>query len=277
MTLLIQRFLSAGVLMVWGVVLCFLYFSGRITAYLHPHFHLFAVVGGIVLVLLAMLVLVSPDEIALAGCATPKSGALWKSLLAALMLVVPLLVALSASQDAYSSTTVLNRNYVQDISQLPGAQPSANVQAAAPADASLPGNDASAGFDGGDQPDVRRNEKGEIQAEVVDLLYAAQLADMRPTFEGKQVEVIGQLMPAKENNPDGDRYDLVRMLMTCCAADAQPIALPVQPGVKPGVPEMTWVKVHGKATFPVVGGQKRPLIENATIEKTDPPEDAYLY
>ncbi len=100
---------------------------------------------------------------------------------------------------------------------------------------------------------------------------------MRPTFEGKQVEVIGQLMPAKENNPDGDRYDLVRMLMTCCAADAQPIALPVQPGVKPGVPEMTWVKVHGKATFPVVGGQKRPLIENATIEKTDPPEDAYLY
>ncbi len=138
MTLLIQRFLSAGVLMVWGVVLCFLYFSGRITAYLHPHFHVFAVTGGIVLVLLAMLVLVAPNDAALAGCATPKSGALWKSLLAALMLVVPLLVALSASQDAYSSTTVLNRNYVQDISQLPGAQPSANVQAAAPADASLP-------------------------------------------------------------------------------------------------------------------------------------------
>jgi len=277
MTLLFQRFLSAGVLMVWGAVLCFLYFSGRITAYLHPHFHLFAVSGGIVLILIAMLVLVAPDEAALAGCATPKSGAFWKSLLAAVVLVVPLLVALSASQDAYSSTTVLNRNYVQDISQLPGAQPSVNVPAAALADAALPGSDASTGSDGGDQPEVRKNAKGEIQAEVVDFLYAAQLADMREMFEDKQVEVIGQLMPAKENNPNGDRYDLVRMLMTCCAADAQPVALPVHPSAKPGVPEMTWVKVHGKATFPVVGGQKRPVIENATVEKTDPPEDSYLY
>jgi len=276
MTLLVQRFLSAGVLMVWGAVLCFLYFSGRLTAYLHPHFHVFAVSGGIVLILLAMLVLVAPDEAALTGCAPVKSGALWKSLLTALVLVVPLLIALSASQDAYSSTTVLNRNYVQNISQLPGAQPSASVQPAAPADASLPGNDASS-TDGGDQPEVRKNSKGEIQAEVVDFLYAAQLADMRQTFEDKQVEVVGQLMPAKENNPNGDRYDLVRMLMTCCAADAQPVALPVHPGAKSDLPEMTWVKVHGKATFPVVGGQKRPLIENATIEKTDPPEDTYLY
>jgi putative membrane protein len=276
MTSLLQRFLSAGVLMVWGAVLCFLYFSGRITAYLHPNFHVFAVSGGIVLVLLAMLVLVAPSEAALAGCATPKSAALWKSLLAAGVMVVPMLIALSASQDAYSSTTVLNRNYVQDISQLPGAQPSVSVQPAAPADASLPGNEASSA-DGDDQPEVRKNEKGEIEAEVVDFLYAAQLPDMRQTFEDKQVEVVGQLMPAKENNPNGDRYDLVRMMMTCCAADAQPVAIPVQPGAKPGVPEMTWVKVHGKATFPVVGGQKRPLIENATIEKTDPPEDTYLY
>ena len=40
---------------------------------------------------------------------------------------------------------------------------------------------------------------------------------------------------------------------------------------------MTWVKVTGKATFPIVGGQRMPLIENGVIEKTDPPQDTFLY
>lgn len=273
MTAILQRFISAGVLMAWGAALCFLYFSGRITAYLHPHFHLFAVSGGIVLILLAMLVLVAPEDAAGTACGDPKS--LWKSLLMAAVLVLPMLVALSASQDAYGAGTVLNRNYVQDLSQLPGG--AASVPASTPADVTLPGDTGQSADSGDDEPKVRKNAKGEIQAEVVDFLYAAQMPDMRQTFEDKQVEVVGQLMPAKADNPKGDRYDLVRMLMTCCAADAQPIALPVQPGAKPDVPEMTWVKIHGKATFPMIGGQRRPLIENATIEKTDPPADTYLY
>ncbi len=67
------------------------------------------------------------------------------------------------------------------------------------------------------------------------------------------------------------------MFMTCCAADVQPIALPIHPDSKPGLPDMTWVKVSGTASFPVVGGDRHPLIEKATIEKTDPPEDTFLY
>jgi len=44
-----------------------------------------------------------------------------------------------------------------------------------------------------------------------------------------------------------------------------------------GMSIMTWVKVTGKATFPIVGGQRMPLIENGVIEKTDPPQDTFLY
>jgi uncharacterized membrane protein YcgQ (UPF0703/DUF1980 family) len=40
---------------------------------------------------------------------------------------------------------------------------------------------------------------------------------------------------------------------------------------------MTWVKIRGRATFPVISGQRMPLIDEASIEKTDPPEDTYLY
>jgi putative membrane protein len=67
------------------------------------------------------------------------------------------------------------------------------------------------------------------------------------------------------------------MMMTCCAADAQPVVLPIEPQQKPDLPDMTWVKVAGKAAFPVEGGKRKPLIQNAVIEKIDPPEKPFLY
>ncbi len=288
MTSILNRLISAGILMIWGSVLCAIYFSGRVASYLHPTFQPFTAVCGCALVLLAVLVLLAPSSGG-AGHGTISSGSVVKQILGALLLVVPLFVALANSTGEFGATTVMNRNYVEDVAQLPGGPPQS--AASSPPDAALPTNDPSADAansanssapavndgESGDQPEVVKNNKGEIKAEVIDFLYAAQLPDMRSTFEDKQVEVIGQLMPAKENNPKGDRYDLVRMFMTCCAADVQPIALPIHPGEKPGLPEMTWVRISGKATFPVIGGQRRPLIENAKVEKTDPPEDTYLY
>ncbi len=47
-----------------------------------------------------------------------------------------------------------------------------------------------------------RNEAGQIKAQTVDLLYAAEEPTMRQDFEGKEVELIGQFMPAKSNNPE---------------------------------------------------------------------------
>jgi uncharacterized repeat protein (TIGR03943 family) len=271
MTSILQRLISTGILMAWGSVLCGLYFTARLEAYLVPLFRPFTLVCGIALVILALLVLVAPAaEEGAAGCA-PRSS-LWKSLLGAGVLVVPLFIALGTSKDQFGASMVMNRNYVSDVTQIPTT--AANSAAATDA---LPGEDPAATAGEEDTPKPPKNANGDVKAEVIDLLYAAQLPDMRSEFENKQVEMIGQLMPSKDNNPKGDRYDIVRMFMTCCAADVQPIAVPVHPTGKPPFPDMTWVKVTGKAIFPVEGGQHRPLIENAKVEKTDPPEDTYLY
>ncbi len=272
MTSLLHRFLTAGVLIVWGTVLGAFYFTGRITAYLHPNFQPFTLAAGIVLVVLALLVFLAPDLEASCAPATDRSPL--RSVLLALVLVVPLLVTFAHSEDSFSASTVTNRTYVQDIAQLPGATSPAPVEPALP-------DGESSGQSSGDTPAdpdaFPKNAAGDLQVQSIDFLYAAQLPDMRAQLENQSVEVIGQLMPAKTNNPKGDRFDVIRMFMTCCAADAQPVALPVAPKEKPNLREMTWVKVTGKATFPVVGGQRMPLIENGKIEKTDPPEDTYLY
>ncbi|HEY8902921.1 MAG TPA: TIGR03943 family protein [Chthoniobacterales bacterium] len=284
MTSIFQRLLTSGVLIVWGTVLCFIYFTGRLNAYLHPHFQPFTIACGFVLVLMAVLVLIAPEG-GDGGCGAPSRGSLVRSVLLALVVIGPMLAALTFSKDGFGASTVLNRGYVETVSQLPGAPP-ANATTAGATDPALPtdnssGGDATSssgdGNSGQDQPAVQKNSKGEIVAEVIDLLYAEQIPEMRKTFENNQVEVLGQLMPDKKNNPHGDRYDVVRMFITCCAADAQPVALTFHPTNAPNLSEMTWVKIHGKATFPVIDGQPHVLVENATVEKTDPPEDTFLY
>ncbi len=273
MTSAIQRLLSCAILMIWGSVLCGLYFSTRLDAYLVPIFRPLTLACGIVLVLFALLVLLAPsDENSPAGCA--PAPPIWKQLLGAFVLIGPLFLALGTSKDQFGAAMVMNRNYVNHISQLPGAAPAA---VRTTPDDILPGEDPSTAIGAGEAPSLPTNANGDLKVEVIDLLYAAQVPDMREEFEHRQIEVIGQLMPAKENNPRGENYDLVRMFMTCCAADIQPIALPVHPAGPPGLPDMTWVKVTGLATFPVVGGQRRPMVENAMIEQTDPPDDTYLY
>jgi len=288
MNSILHRFLTAGVLIVWGTVLCAMYFTGRITAYLHPTFQPFALTAGCALVVFSVLVLVAPEIES--SCAPSSKRSSIRGVLLALVLVGPLLIAFSNSQDSFGASTISNRTYVQDISQLPAAQPPAQVTPSAPAanssspaavEPALPDDNSSSQTADNpapaDQYSFPKTARGNLQAEVVDFLYAAQLPDMRAELENKPIEVIGQLMPAKSNNPNGDRYDVIRMFMTCCAADAQPVALPVVPKDKPDLREMTWVKVTGKATFPIVGGQRMPLIENGVIEKTDPPQDTFLY
>jgi uncharacterized repeat protein (TIGR03943 family) len=276
MTSTFHRFLTAGVLTVWGSILLTLSFTGRIGAYLHPNFQPFPLVAGALLISFALLVLISPPA---AGAHAGMRSSAW-SVITSLVLVAPLLLAFANTQDSFGASTVANRMYVQDLAQLPGAQlptpgSSGIVEVPLPDDGSNPPRASNAAQD--DEYLLPKNKQGQVQAQVVDFLYAAKLPEVREQLENQPVEVIGQLMPAKTNNPKGNRCVVVRMMMTCCAADAQPVALPIEPQQMPDLPDMTWVKVTGTAAFPVEGGQRKPLIQNAVLEKIDPPYEPLLY
>ena len=122
-----------------------------------------------------------------------------------------------------------------------------------------------------------RTPEGNIVAEVLDLLYAAQDNILRKDFEGKNVELIGQFMPDTSNNAAGNRFKAVRMFMVCCAADSRPVATLVEADKLPDFPEMTWVKITGKPTFPIEKGRRVSVLKAAKVEKTKPPEEAMIY
>jgi uncharacterized repeat protein (TIGR03943 family) len=232
-----------------------------------------------------------------------------------LVLLLPLSVAATFSPTTFGKTLVENRGITDDISTLglkerrvgpppdlklptkdeaqPAStpQPVAAVQNGTPPAPDSPGANApgapAANTPGtSTQPPasepaatdyLTRTPEGNIVAEVLDLLYAAQDTVLRKDFEGKRVELIGQIMPDKTSAEQSKRFKAVRMFMTCCAADARPIATLVETDKLPDFPEMTWIKVTGTPTFPTENGRRVSVLKAEKIEKTDPPDEAMLF
>lgn len=268
MTAVIQRGITAGILIVWGILLTYFYSSGRVTAYLSPTFQPWTLAAGIVLLILSLVVWFSPATLT-SGDAPSLAKSLGGTIFTGVVLTIPLVLATIVSPSQFGASTVLNRGLVSDANSLPSYKP--------PVEPALPTQDGSPGQDTAADPYMPRNADGQIRAQTIDLIYAAEEKSMRADFENKEVEMIGQFMPAKSNNAKGDRFSLVRMYMVCCAADARPTAVTIQmdPAVK--LEEMSWVRVVGTATFPVEGGRIIPLVVAKSVQACDPPEEAMIY
>ena len=283
MNKLFSRWLPCVTLASWSAVLLYFYFSGRIASFLHPMFRPYVLVAGLVLAGMTAVFLLFPAD---ANCCSSAECGHGLSRLAAgkiltfLVLLLPVTAAAVFSPDGFGKGAILNRGIITDASAL--RPPTARMdQPITTPDLPLPSNDPNAAST---QPPtapaqdyLQRTPDGRIIAEVLDLLYAAQDNALRKDFEDKPVELIGQLMPDTANNATGKRYKAVRMFMTCCAADARPVATLFEIEQKPELPEMTWIKVTGKATFPIENGRRISVLQAEKVEKTNPPEESMLY
>ena len=258
-----KRHLACGVLLVWGVTLSYFCLSGRIAAYLHPAFHIYTAISGGVFVLLAVLIFLTTEAESHSCCCHDGccSGSFGIGIFPAMVLSLPLLLAVFLSPSRFGSTAVANRGVVDNIAGLPAYSPPAQPRQP-PA---------------GAETFLKKTKEGRIDAETVDLLYAAAEPTIREDFDGKDVEVIGQFLPAKTGNPNGDRFQLIRLFVMCCAADARPVAVMVQTSGKMDFEEMDWLKITGKATFPLLNGRTTPVVVADSVIKTEPPPDSFLY
>jgi len=255
MTKLLNRWLPSLTLGVWGGILLYFHLGGRLAAFLHPSFRPGVLIAGCVLLLLALgsaIGGVGGNEECCEedACGHGLTRLTIGKLLSFAALLLPVTLALAFSRDAFSLTTFENRGVLMDASAWV-RQPS--DEAKAPSDTERP------------------------SVSPIDLLYAAQDEGLQADFEGKTVDMIGQLMATKENNPHGDRMRVVRMFMTCCAADAKPVGVLIALSGPSKVPELSWVRVTGVPSFIMEGGRKVVVLKASAIEITDPPEESMLY
>jgi uncharacterized repeat protein (TIGR03943 family) len=297
---LFARWLPAATLATWSAVLLYFHFSMRMNAMLAPEFRTYAFIAAIVLGLMALsFVLFKGDATCCSSgeCGHGLSRLSTGKLLTFLILLGPIVVAARYTpREGFSGTMVKNRGTATTLEQLGSAIPRAadgKSDFRKPVDLSLPSKDgsqppaaATPAPTAGSQPPAAeksptdylvRTPDGKIVAEVLDLLYAAQDNLLRKDFEGKPVELVGQFMPDSSNNAGANRFKAVRMFMTCCAADARPVATLVEADKLPAFPEMTWVKITGIPSFPVEKGRRISVLKAEKIEKTEPPAEAMIY
>jgi uncharacterized repeat protein (TIGR03943 family) len=292
---LFNRWLPCLTLAAWSAVLLIFHFNGKAANFLTPMFRSYVPIAGILLGLMALVFLLFRADASCcssAECGHSLSRLASGKILTFLVLLVPLSVAAMYAPGTYSKTTVENRGMTDDYASLGIGKP----KSLAPAEMPLPTKDTSppsptpAAPGTSAQPNTQppapepsatdylvRTPEGNIVAEVLDLLYAAQDNVLRKDFEGKRVQLIGQLMPDKTSAAQGQRFKAVRMFMYCCAADARPVATLVEADKLPDLPEMTWIKIIGTPTFPVENGRRISVLKAEKVEKTDPPEEAALY
>lgn len=309
MTSLFNRWIPSVTLATWSGVLLATYFTGRVTAFLHPSFRPGVLIAGCALAALALMIAsrpTPPECCADATCTHPLSRSKAGRWMTFLILVLPVSVAAWLSPESFSKQLLENRGISTDAVGLaerrapspaaPVPPPPAPATLSTPAEptvtASISGTQTSSpapaapsglpttqtGPNPQGLPDyLQRTQEGYIVAEILDLLYSVQDSQLRKDFEGKTIQLIAQTMPDKTSGAAGGRFKAVRMFMTCCAADARPVATLIQSSTAADLPEMSWVKIIGKATFPTENGKRISLVEATSVLPTKPPEESMLF
>lgn len=81
----------------------------------------------------------------------------------------------------------------------------------------------------------------------------------------------------KDSRFKSNEFVPARKMMSCCAADATSIGLLCRFDKTSELTDNSWVKVNGIIKLSEFDGTKMPVIEAVDVQKTDAPEQPYVY
>jgi DUF1980 C-terminal domain len=121
-----------------------------------------------------------------------------------------------------------------------------------------------------------RSPEGHIRLQLVELFYLpAQTEDVKEVAASVTIETIGQ---AIKDKTDPTKLRLFRLMMTCCAADARPISMPIEfDGPAPDWREMSWYKAVGKVEYREIDGTPTTVFKATSLTPEKPPRNQMMY
>jgi uncharacterized repeat protein (TIGR03943 family) len=249
----ISFFAPAAVLSAWATVMLHIIVSGHINRLLIPMFRNYVLIAAIFLFILSALYLLLFQPTAETASALAPTGRLrqfgrW------LVLLIPLIAASVLSPSALSDMTLINHGGLNSTAGVP-PMPSWNAASQDSAKKALEADP--------NQP---------VPVEVTDLITLAQNPDQIKAFEGRRVRTIGRLYTGQTGNAP----QLVRLIMWCCAADAQPASVELGGHVAGDWKDTQWLEIIGKAEFPSTLGHVVPRIDVESITPVEEPDEPYL-
>ncbi|WP_373541170.1 TIGR03943 family protein [Chamaesiphon sp.] len=93
-------------------------------------------------------------------------------------------------------------------------------------------------------------------------------------YLGQKANINGFVLYPK-NLPD-NYFMLSRFIITCCAADAYPVSLPIKfTGTRQTYPQDSWLQIKGKAIVETFAGSRQLVIEASEVKPIPVPKNPY--
>lgn len=112
---------------------------------------------------------------------------------------------------------------------------------------------------------------------LVDWVRLLNVYPEPDAYKGQKARVEGFVV----HPPDSpvNRFFIARFVVTCCAADAYPVGMPVDlpEGEAKQYKADTWLEIRGKMATGKVQGKRRLIIKPEKITPINPPANPYLY
>ncbi|MFM5888200.1 MAG: TIGR03943 family putative permease subunit [Dolichospermum sp.] len=232
----------------WGILMLKYWLTGKLYLLIHPDYFWLAIVGGIVLLIVALF---KGLQLWKHRRQADKANALhinvfppgWGSLL----LLTAAILGLIITPRAFASQTALDRG-VTELIDATRVQPQAF------------------------RAQVRPEERS-----LVDWVRTLNVYPEPDAYTGQKVKVQGFVI--HQPNVSQEYIFLARFILNCCAADAYPVGLPVQlpTSSRQKYPPDTWLEVEGQMTTQTIGDKRQLTIAANSLKKIPQPQNPYSY
>ena len=250
----------------WFTVICKLLITGQYSSFMRPEFAFILILGALSLLLFMLS--------ACTGTALPRPE---RRLLPVAIMLLPLFYYLNAQGVTLGSQAYNKRSTGMPVLRA-ASSTSMNTEGGLPS--AVTGGDVA-------------SEAVELTPDTVSEYYAQNsipeneeelsildIYDFPQKYLGHKVKLCGMFHKedAQITRDFGRKMPLIyRFVITCCAADALPVAMFLDLPGDADIAEGSWVEVEGEFTTYETEGKTVPVIIEPIIRGVEPPAEPYLY
>ena len=231
----------------WGFLLLKYWLTQELYLLIHPNYFALVVLAGIGLIIIGIV-----KGLELLRERSPVPNVQHMSLipprLGSILLIAVAIVGFAIAPRVFASNKALQRG-VTDISVNSRIQPQSF------------------------QASVRPEERS-----LVDWTRTLSVYPEPDAYTGQKAKVTGFVIHPPEL--DNEYLFLARFVLTCCAADAYPVGLPVklkQAQSRKEFKEDSWLEIQGKMATETISGKRQLTIIADSMKKISQPKNPYSY
>lgn len=229
----------------WGILMLKYWLTGKLNLLIHPNYFWLVITGGLGLLVVSGLKALELLQQRRRTKATAHITLFPPGFSSALLLTTAI-IGLLFTPRVFASQTALQRGVTDSL----GATRS--------------------------QPQAFRSSIRPEERSLLDWVRTLNVYPEPDAYAGQKVKLQGFVIHPPELPPE---YLLLsRFVITCCAADAYPVGLPVKlTASRQAYPADTWLEVEGKMITENLGNKRQLTIQASSLKQISEPKNPYDY